>query len=126
MRQLTNRAKTLNIRNKSGRYYSDGAFKNMIGKSIERKDGMFETDIQAGRLVARRIKDGGDEIAQELNNERKNNISKSNNKKAWIEKKKKKMTVPKVKIPKKLGFYPQPGKLSQSIYAQKNTPNRVV
>lgn len=110
MSEIVKAAKELNVKNSKGQSYSGGAAKTMIRRSLEQKDGLFEADIQDGKLVAKRVRDGCAEVAD------KNQWQKTLRQSKSMANKKIMKRVEQTKIPEHLKYFPRPGTLSQEVY----------
>lgn len=110
MSEIVKAAKELNVKNSKGQSYSSGAAKTMIQRSLEQKDGLFEAEIQEGKLVAKRLRDGCSEVAD------KNQWQKSQKQSKSFANKKILKRIKQTKVPKRLKFFPRPGTLSQQVY----------
>lgn len=110
MSEIVKAAKAINVKNPKGQSYSGGAAKTMVRRSLEQKDGLFEADIQDGKLVAKRVRDGCAEVAN------KNQWEKSQKQSKSLANKKILKRIKQTKVPKRLKFFPRPGTLSQEVY----------
>lgn len=107
--EIAKAAKAMGIKNpKKDTYYSTGAIKSAISRSLERCEGLFETAIEQGRLMIKRVKNGcyDADVKQAMReHERKKSLN-------LHEPKPYRMPA----ISQKMAVWPKPGTLSQEVY----------